>query len=59
MVELTGTDCTMAVNGVYPEEIVKLGRLIELPVVELTSADCNIGSQWSMSRGNGQIKRVG
>ena len=27
-------------------------------LVELTSADCNIGGQWSVSRGNGRIKRV-
>ena len=34
-------------------------KMFELPVVELTDADCNIGSQWSVSRGNGQIKRIG
>ena len=42
-----------------PEEMVVLSRLVELPLVELTGADCNIGSQWSVSRGNGQIKQVG
>ena len=42
-----------------PEEKVELSGLVELPVVELTSADCNIGSQWSVSRGNGRIKQVG
>ena len=26
-----------------PEEMVKLSRLVELPMIELTSADCNIG----------------
>ena len=42
-----------------PEEIVELSGLVELPVVGLTGADCNIESQWSVSRGNGQIKLVG
>ena len=33
------------------EETVKLSGLVELPVVELTGADCNIGSQWSGVQG--------
>ena len=28
-----------------PEQMVELSGLVELPVVELTGADCNIGSQ--------------
>ena len=43
----------------WPEEMVTLSRLVELPVVELTGADCNTGSQQSVSRGNGRIKQVG
>ena len=33
---------TKGVNGVYPEEMVELSRLVELPVVELTSANCTV-----------------
>ena len=42
-----------------PGEMVELKGLVELPVVELTGANCNIGSQWSVARGNGRIKWVG
>ena len=42
-----------------PEQMVELSGLIGLPVVELTGADCNIGSHWSVFRGNCRIKWVG
>ena len=43
----------------WPGEMVEISGLVELPLVELTGANCNIGSQWSVSRGNGRIKWVG
>ena len=40
--EVSNLGLTQGVDGVFPEEMVELSKLIELPVIELSGANCKV-----------------
>ena len=46
---------TLGVNGVCPKEMVELSWLVELPVVELTSADCTYAILQKLTSDHGVV----